>query len=197
MFGDSSLPRKATANLSNVPIVKTTRRETFLVGREFAVSYKSYQYRNLCTMPRRRQRQEPNPETFFLCRHPVHGVTPISFMEHTSSVALKVVASGGLAITSDRMAQWIPLSQTFLFAHENGKEAYRLARIDFEEGKIYISANDMLDPEFRHADAANFFSFDEFSRYREKLLFNFELPLVDLLAKLLERPEEVAIETKN
>ncbi|KAL9606514.1 MAG: hypothetical protein Q9179_000300 [Wetmoreana sp. 5 TL-2023] len=77
------------------------------------------------------------------------------------------------------------------------KEAYRLARIDFEEGKIYISANDMLDPEFRHADAANFFSFDEFSRYREKLLFNFELPLVDLLAKLLERPEEVAIETKN
>ena len=73
-------------------------------------------------------------------------------------------------------------------------EAYKVAKKRFEEGKTR-EQHPMHDaPTFRPRDPGTFFSFEEFSKYREELWYGFDSELVDVFQKMLEQPSEESVE---
>lgn len=81
------------------------------------------------------------------------------------------------------------LLSTFL---DDEREAYRLAQIAFNSGIIYRHSN--TDPNFVPHDSNVFFSFEEFSRYRETLSHDYKGNLVTVFEDLMKRPEKEGIE---
>lgn len=77
---------------------------------------------------------------------------------------------------------------------EEEKEAYRSAREAFETGRI---SRPGPDTDFKPEHPDNFFSFAEYTRYREALPFGYSGELVDVFSTLLEEPEEESIETDD
>ena len=81
---------------------------------------------------------------------------------------------------------------------EAEKEAYEAARIRFQDwcnGKIRIMHGGIQDPEYRPQDKHTFFSFEEYTRYREELHYGFPNELVQVFDLLLEKPREEGIES--
>ena len=71
------------------------------------------------------------------------------------------------------------------------KEAYRDAKLRFEQGKT--RRDELLDPEFKPTDHKTFFSFDEYTKYREELNYGFKDQSGDAFRVLLQRPTEEKI----
>ena len=81
---------------------------------------------------------------------------------------------------------------------EAEKEAYNAARIRFEDwrnGKIRALPGGIQDPHFKPLDGHTFFSFEEYTRYREQLNYGFPNELVQVFDLLLEKPKEEGIES--
>jgi hypothetical protein len=66
------------------------------------------------------------------------------------------------------------------------KEAYRKAQIAFENGFVYRSSN--WDENFVPEDSNRFFSFEEFTRYREEFACDYDGNLLSVFEELLEQP---------
>ena len=78
---------------------------------------------------------------------------------------------------------------------EDEKEAYKAANTAFEEGTLDEGRDEMLDPGFKPEHPDVFFSFEEYTRYREQIHFGLgKNELAEVLTKLLERPYEDFIE---
>ncbi|KAL8688425.1 MAG: hypothetical protein Q9218_005665 [Villophora microphyllina] len=77
------------------------------------------------------------------------------------------------------------------------RDAYKAAQTTFSEGKLRKDPSEMLDPDFRPADAEKFLSFEEYTKYRESLNYGFDCQLRDVLLTLLKKPDEEAIETED
>ena len=73
-------------------------------------------------------------------------------------------------------------------------EDYKIAKKDFESGvtKRYHSA--MEDPDFVPQDPNTFFSFEEYTKYREQFHCGYKNELVEIFDKLLQKPEEKSID---
>lgn len=69
---------------------------------------------------------------------------------------------------------------------EAEKEAYRQAQIAFENGQVYRSSN--WDKNFVPEDAHQFFSFEEFTKYREEFACGYYGNLLSVFEELLEQP---------
>lgn len=80
---------------------------------------------------------------------------------------------------------------------EAEKEAYRSAKVRFDKGETHQPPHALHDPDFRPEDSENFFSFEEFTRYREELYFGFTNELVDVFSTLRVKPGEESIETDD
>jgi len=78
---------------------------------------------------------------------------------------------------------------------EAEKDAYRHRKDCFDRGNLHKPPSSMLDPEYKPDDADEFFSFEEFIRYREEFSYGFENELAKVFPKLLKRPEEESIDT--
>lgn len=80
---------------------------------------------------------------------------------------------------------------------EAEKEAYRCAKARFDRGERATSKpyHPLIDPNFRPQDPDIFFSFEEYTKYREQLCFGFPDELHHVFSRLLERPREEGIET--
>lgn len=81
---------------------------------------------------------------------------------------------------------------------EAEKEAYKAAKIRFEDwrnGKIRTMPGGIQDPDFRPQDRHTFFSFEEYTKYREQLHYGFPNELVQVFDLLLEKPKEEGIES--
>jgi len=72
------------------------------------------------------------------------------------------------------------------------REAYKDAKTRFEQDKT--RRDELLDPGFRPADYKTFFSFEEYTKYREELNYGFSDQLGDMFQKLLQRPAEERID---
>lgn len=80
---------------------------------------------------------------------------------------------------------------------EGEKEAYRITRARFDKGETQQFHNSRQDPDFQPQDADNFFSFKEYTKYREELYFGFQNKLVNVFSILLARPREESIKTDD
>ena len=81
---------------------------------------------------------------------------------------------------------------------EAEKEAYKAARTRFEDwrnGKIRSIHGGIPDPDFRPRDQDTFFSFEEYTKYREELHYGFDNELVEIFNLLLYKPREKGIES--
>jgi hypothetical protein len=72
------------------------------------------------------------------------------------------------------------------------REAYRQAQIEFNNVLVYCQAN--KDPSFVPQDGNVFFSFEEFSRYREEFACDYRGNLVSVFTDLMANPEKQEIE---
>ena len=68
---------------------------------------------------------------------------------------------------------------------EAEKEAYRAAKTSFEKGEVLRYR---WDDKFSPKDADRFFSFEEYTKYREELRYDFDGELVDVFSSLLAKP---------
>ena len=81
---------------------------------------------------------------------------------------------------------------------EAEKEAYKAAKIRFEawcNNKIRTIHSGIQDPNFRPQDGHTFFSFEEYTKYREELHYGFPNELVQVFDQLLQKPREEGIES--
>ena len=72
------------------------------------------------------------------------------------------------------------------------RDAYRQAQIAFNNGFVYRQSN--KDPNFVPQDRNVFFSFEEFSRYREEFACDYKGNLVSVFSDLMDNPEKEGIE---
>lgn len=86
------------------------------------------------------------------------------------------------------------LLDEFLEAEE---DAYKHRKDRFDRGQLSKPPSSMLDPEFKPDNADEFFSFEEFIKYREEFSYEFEPELAKVFPILLKRPEEESIDTDN
>lgn len=80
------------------------------------------------------------------------------------------------------------------------REAYKTAKTRFENwraGKIRDIHRGVKDPDFRPKDEGAFFSFEEYTQYREELHYGFSNELVQVFTALLEKPWEESIESEQ
>jgi hypothetical protein len=75
---------------------------------------------------------------------------------------------------------------------EAEEDAYRRAKIAFENGQVQRYAND--DPDFVPKDADEFMSFEEFTRYREEFKCEYDDNLYSIFNELLEQPEPESVD---
>ncbi|KAE9371742.1 hypothetical protein N431DRAFT_467904 [Stipitochalara longipes BDJ] len=75
---------------------------------------------------------------------------------------------------------------------DSEREAYRLANIAFNSGLVYRHSNG--DANFVPHDGNVFFSFEEFSRYREEFACDYKGNLLSVWTDLMERPRKEGIE---
>ena len=71
------------------------------------------------------------------------------------------------------------------------REAYRLAKIRFDNGEVYRHPDERYEPK----DKDRFFSFEEYTKYREEFNYNFDGNSVDVFTTLLAKPKEEPIDT--
>lgn len=83
------------------------------------------------------------------------------------------------------------------YFEEGEKEAYGIAKARFDKGETQQFLNSRQDPNFQPQDADSFFSFEEYTKYREELYFGFTNELVNVFSNLLARPGEESIETDD
>ena len=79
---------------------------------------------------------------------------------------------------------------------EAEKEAYRAAKIRFENwraGNMQDIHVGIQDPGFEPKDSATFFSFEEYTKYREALHYGFTNELAEVFTTLLAKPQEQCI----
>ncbi|KAL6718517.1 hypothetical protein ACLMJK_004609 [Lecanora helva] len=76
---------------------------------------------------------------------------------------------------------------------EAEKEAYRFAKTQFENDEVDRDPNEKYVPEDMH----QFFSFEEYTKYREELTFDVEANLVDFFSSLLSKPTEEPVDTHD
>ncbi|KAK3114293.1 hypothetical protein LTR53_007543 [Teratosphaeriaceae sp. CCFEE 6253] len=76
------------------------------------------------------------------------------------------------------------------------REAYRRAKRTFEDGQPAKKHRRTIDRSFRPEDPETFFSFEEYTKYREELNYSYGGQLVDVFTRLLERPRQQGIETE-
>ena len=84
---------------------------------------------------------------------------------------------------------------------EAQKDAYKAAKLRFEDwrsGKTDALHDAVDDPDFKPEHGRDtFFSFEEYTKYRETLHYGFRNELVKVFAKLLEKPSEESIDTEE
>ena len=77
---------------------------------------------------------------------------------------------------------------------EAEKEAYRAAKARFENGEVDgYRTNDKFKPK----DADRFFSFEEYTKYREDFSCGFEGEIVEVFSNLLAKPGQEPVETDD
>ncbi|OQO10154.1 hypothetical protein B0A48_04511 [Cryoendolithus antarcticus] len=108
---------------------------------------------------------------------------------------------GGLEIQSpfitllqlrDTVISDFPKVFSDVFAAE--KAAYLSAKKTFEDGKVQRRYGKVLDAEFRPQDHETFFSYEEYSKFRETLPASYSENLVDIWTRLLRKPSESAVD---
>ena len=72
-------------------------------------------------------------------------------------------------------------------------EAYKSARMAFEKG----GPDYPFDSDFKPQDPHHFFSFEEYSKYRESLPYGFTGELAEIFNALLKEPDEESIDTDD
>ena len=82
---------------------------------------------------------------------------------------------------------------------EQEREEYKQAKVNFERNGPFDASEwrGAYDESFKPKDGDTFFSFEEYTKYREELPYAFDEELVDVFTKLLERPSEEGIETDD
>jgi hypothetical protein len=75
------------------------------------------------------------------------------------------------------------------------KEAYRLAKLEFDSGRTHELHNQIVDRNFRPKEPDIFFSFEEYTKYREEVNFWYDNELVDVYLKLQKKPQQQAVDT--
>ena len=87
-------------------------------------------------------------------------------------------------------------SKLFKDFHSAEKEAYRVAKQEFEDGEVRRNHNS-FHSSFVPKDAETFMSFEEFTRYREEVNYDFGNCLLSVFEKLLEPPEQQSVQTDS
>lgn len=84
---------------------------------------------------------------------------------------------------------------------EAENEAYKAAKLRFDDwrrGKTDDLHDAIDDPDFKPEQGRDtFFSFEEYTRYRETLHYGFHNELVDVFTTLLKKPDEESIDTEE
>lgn len=76
-------------------------------------------------------------------------------------------------------------------------EAYKHRKDCFDRGQLSKPPSSMLDLDFKPDNPDEFFSFEEFIKYREEFSYEFENELAKVFPTLLKRPAEESIDTDD